>query len=86
MIPKNITREHLLKAMAEIDANGVPLHRHSTRWSVLHEGRAYPPKYVVSLANRHANGEELPAIQFNGGPETNGFLTVRGFDIQDRPV
>ena len=86
MIPKNITREHILKAMAEIDINGVPRHRHSTRYAVLHEGRAYPPKYVVSLANRYANGEELPAMQFNGGVETNGFLASHEFDIRRRSV
>jgi 5-methylcytosine-specific restriction enzyme A len=85
MIPKNITREHILKAMAEIDINGVPSHRHSTRWSVLHEGRAYPPKYVVSLANRYANGVELPAIQFDAG-DARYFLKRRGFEMECRPV
>ncbi len=82
MIPRNITREHILDAMAEIDAQGVLPHRHSTRYAVLHEGRLYPPKYVISVANRYANGEELPAVQFNGGAETNGFLALRGFEIQ----
>jgi hypothetical protein len=86
MIPKNIGREHILKAMADIDASGVPSHRHSTVYAVVHEGRAYPPKYVISVANRYANGEDLSPWRFNGGSEANGFLAVRGFAIERAPV
>lgn len=80
MIPGNITREHILKAMAEIDVKGVPRHRHSTKYRVMHGGRAYPPKYVISLANRYANGQEWPSSDFGGGQETNDFLEARGFE------
>jgi hypothetical protein len=47
----------------------------------MYHGRRYPPKYVVSLAARHATGQALPSNQFSGGSETNEFLRNLGFDI-----
>lgn len=81
MIPSEITREHILQALAEIVAKGVPRHRASTRFEILHEGRRYPPKYVVSLAARYTIGQEFDPSRFNGGKETNSFLDSRGFTV-----
>jgi len=82
MIPDNITKKHILKAIAEVDRDGVPPGRGSTRYSLLHDGRLYPPKYTVSVANRFANGNELPSANFSGGKEVNEFLARFGFSIQ----
>ena len=81
MIPKNITREHVLKAINEIDKEGIPPGRASKKFSILHEGREYPPKLVVSLANVYANGHPLDSSVFNGGEETNSFLKNLEFTI-----
>ncbi len=81
MIPKNITKQHILKAIAEIDRNGVPSGRDSTKFFLSIKGKSYPPKYVVSLANKFANGQELSPSVFNGGAETNGYLQLLGFQI-----
>lgn len=81
MIPANITREHILQAITDIIRNGVPPGRAATKFALEYEGRLYPPKLVISLANRHANGSELDPSTFSGGQETNQFLRHRGFQI-----
>ncbi|MBN2256906.1 MAG: hypothetical protein JW704_03670 [Anaerolineaceae bacterium] len=81
MIPQNINREHILKALAEIRRDGVPPGRESKKFILIYEMVDYPPKYVVSIANIHANGEEWPSFMFSGGKETNEFLENRGFSI-----
>jgi hypothetical protein len=81
MIPSNISRGHLIQAMEEIDKNGVPEDRVSTKYYVRHNGRHYPPKYLISIANRYANGKELEPLTFHGGDEANPFLRERGFEV-----
>jgi len=81
MIPSNIEKEHVIKALREIDSNGIPDIRNSRRFVLFFNGRQYPPKYVLSLANKFANGEELNPSSFGGGRETNNFLKILGFDI-----
>lgn len=82
MIPKNITRKAVIKAIHEIDKNGIPKNRLSTKYNIFFEGKQYPPKYVISLANRIENGVELKAEDFGGGHESNSFLMALGFDIK----
>jgi hypothetical protein len=81
MIPKNITRQHVLAAIAEIDRSGTPDRKASRKFMVDYNGSHYPPKYLVSLANSHANGAELSSSVFNGGAETNDFLRSLGFTV-----
>jgi 5-methylcytosine-specific restriction enzyme A len=80
-IPRNIRKEHILKALSEIDNHGVPDERNSSKFNLLYEGNQYPPKYVLSLANKYANGHELHPTEFNGGKQTNKYLSDRGFEI-----
>ena len=82
MIPKNITCDHVLRAIEEIAKEGIPPSRASKKFSILHEGRRYPPKLVVSRANVYANGYRLDSALFNGGKETNSFLQNLGFTIE----
>ncbi len=90
MIPKNLTRQHILKAIARIERQGVPKGRRSTKYHLLHNGRHFPPKYVISLANKFAHGKELSPEQFSGGDQSNRFLLRLGFQIigpnEDRKV
>ncbi len=82
MIPDNIDRSHVLKALKEIDSSGLPVGRESTKYVLVYEGREYPPKFVIALANRFANGFMLESSRFSGGRETNGFLGQLEFEIR----
>ncbi|RUM33493.1 MAG: hypothetical protein DSY33_04295 [Archaeoglobus sp.] len=79
MIPGNIKREHIIKAIEETRKNGIPKSRKKFLLEV--NGEYYPPKYVISLANKYVNGEILDPTKFNGGKETNGFLRKLGFNV-----
>lgn len=85
-IPKNINQENVIEAIRKIDREGVPERRESTRFSLAYEGKYYPPKYVISLANIFANGEEYPPSGFSGGGETNNFLRGQGFSIVENGI
>ena len=81
MVPKNIHREHVLKAMDEVERTGIPEGRGSKKFLIEFNGNYYPPKYIISLANKYANGEELKPSEFSGGTESNDFLRALGFKI-----
>jgi len=81
MIPKNITRNYILNAVQKIDKDGIPKGRDSKKFRLAYGGKTYPPKYIVSLANNLANGEELESSGFSGGQETNDYLERLGFEI-----
>lgn len=81
MIPDNITKEHIEQAIAYIEKNGVPPNRKSTGYILKYKGKEYPPKYVISIANKFASGKKLESEQFTGGKKTNNFLIQRGFEI-----
>lgn len=85
-IPKNINKEHIIEAIQKISREGVPERRESTRFSILYEGKHYPPKYVISIANIFANGEEHSPSKFSGGKESNSFLNTLGFRIVENQV
>ena len=81
IIPKYIRREHILEALKKIDEEGIPPKRQSRKYYLVYNGKYYPPKYVVSIANAIATGEELDPKVFNGGRETNIFLKKLGFKV-----
>jgi copper chaperone CopZ len=81
MISKNITREHILKAIKEVDNQGVPAGRTSRKFLLEFKGKEYPAKYLISIANKYANGRELDSEDFSGGKESNEFLRSRDFSI-----
>jgi len=84
MIPKNIHREHILKAIEEVRKTGVPEGRGSKKFLIEFDGDYYPPKYIISLANKYVNGEELNPSEFSGGAESNDFLRALGFKIVEK--
>lgn len=81
MIPKNIRREHVLKAIAETKRSGIAERRGSKKFYIEFNGDRYPPKYIISLANKFANDRELHPEEFSGGSESNDFLRTLGFRI-----
>jgi hypothetical protein len=81
-IPENITRDHVILALREIDANGYSEKNASRKYDLLDNGKRYPPKVVISLANKFANGSVLDVSEFSGGEQfTNKFLNEKGFQI-----
>ena len=84
MIPSNIERRHIIMAIRQIEIKGLPKGRESRKFSLIFDDKPYPPKYTISLANMFANGEELSPSLFNGGDETNSFLSSRGFKVVNK--
>lgn len=85
----NITKEQILKAINEIDENpSLRIGRASTTYDLVFQGKTYPPKLVVGIANRYANGKELRPDEFAGGENTETFelLKNNGFVINKKPI
>ncbi|MGN6420872.1 MAG: MrcB family domain-containing protein [Pseudobacter sp.] len=82
-LPKNLTKDNLLFAIDKIDKEGIPANAESLFYDVIHNGKAYPPKLIVSYANIPANGFELDRNTFPGGNNTPCFklLQKSGFQI-----
>jgi 5-methylcytosine-specific restriction enzyme A len=81
-IPQNITREHILQAIKEIENTGYPEKNESRKYDLLFNGISYPPKVVLSRANKFANGTLLDVSDFSGGEQfANKFLIERSFEI-----
>lgn len=60
MIPKNINKEHILLAIKDIEKNGLRYKLgESSVYDLSYEGKKYPPKHVIVVANEYANGELL---------------------------
>jgi len=83
MIPDGIEKEHLARAVAQIQRDGVPLARKSVHYDYVHSGKRYPPKYVISLAAKFAFGEELSSSEFNA-VRARDYLRSRGHTVMDR--
>jgi hypothetical protein len=84
MIPKTIERNHIIQSINEIDTNGYDSKHESTKFDILHNGKRYPPKVVISLAYSFVTGAVHPTTLFSGGKESNDFLKVLGFSIVDK--
>ncbi|WP_431800034.1 HNH endonuclease [Halobacillus andaensis] len=80
-IPNNAYVNYVLKAIRKINMEGVPLKRETTKYRLLYEGKYYPPKYVLSIANSFAKDEEFSSYDFSDGDKTNYFLEGLGFTI-----
>lgn len=80
---EEVTPPHVLAALEEIDREGVPPSAASMTFDLVYKGKRYPPKYVLSLAVKHATGEPLDREQFSGGEKSPAFRLLRrlGFDI-----
>lgn len=86
MIPKNITKVEILKAIKELNETGIPKNRQSKKYYVQHDGKLYPPKLIISLANKYINGYELKPEVFGGGVETNKFIENLGFSVTENKL
>lgn len=76
-----ISKSNVLSAIKQIQKKGIPPRRRSTRFCLIHDGKLYPPKYVVSLAVKSGTGHVLDPQEFGGGVETNLLLKRLGFSV-----
>ncbi|WZO96065.1 HNH endonuclease signature motif containing protein [Isosphaeraceae bacterium EP7] len=86
-IPENLTREHVLLALAELDAGAEHPFGEPTVYELVHDGRRYPPKAAIGLAFRHSAGHFLRPDEFSGGEahgQANSALRRLGFDVVRR--
>jgi 5-methylcytosine-specific restriction protein B len=83
-----IKRDHILKAIKEIDETGIRKGRHSSTYDLIYNGKPYPPKLVISIAARFATGQELNSDEFEGGETTTAFKVLReqGFTIEEKTI
>ena len=93
-IPAGLTREHVLKTLAEIDAGidhpfGVP-----TVYELVYENKRYAPKAIVGLSCRYSCGKILLPEDFSGGESPGqanyvlrklGFTVVKKEDAEQEP-
>ena len=82
-IPK-FKQEHVVEALKYIDENGVPFHNQSTKYElVTDDGKRYPPKYVVAVADHLANGTNISTDGYNA-VEAKSYLENQGFTIETK--
>ena len=79
--PDKITKQHVLDAVKKIDSESIPLEP-STRFDVIVNGKAYPPKEVMRYAHELMNGEHI--WERSGGEPTNKYFTALGFQIKSK--
>lgn len=83
-IPK-LNRQDIVEALQYIDQNKVPSQHQSVRYELIGEdGKKYPPKYVIAVANHLANGGEISTSAFHGS-EARAFLLKQGFHVDVKP-
>lgn len=83
-IPEGLTREHILQALAELDVGAEHPCGKPTGYELLHDGKRYPPKAVISLAHRHLAGQILGPEEFSGGEapgQANAVLRRLKFNV-----
>src|SRR5690348_6124637 len=86
-VPKGLSREHVLRALAELDAGVEHPFGPPTGYELVHERRRYPPKAVVGLACRGLLGRVLLPEEFSGGEapgQANFVLRELGFTVKKK--
>src|SRR5262249_13072506 len=83
-IPDGLTRDHVLRALADLDAGIKHPFGPPTGYELEHEGNRYPPKAVVGLAWKYFTGSPLGPDDFSGGEapgQANHVLRHLGFEV-----
>jgi len=82
-IPK-FKKDYIIDALKYIDENGVPDHNQSTKYElVTDDGKRYPPKYVLAVADHLSNGTVISTDGFNA-VEARSYLESQGFTIETK--
>lgn len=84
-IPK-IDEQSISAALKYIDEHGVPNSNKSSQYSlIIEDGKEYPPKYVIAVANQIANGGEIVTEGYNA-VEAKNYFETRGYKIITKQV
>lgn len=82
-VPK-LNKQDIMDALKFIDEKGVPEHNVSTKYVLVSEdGKNYPPKYVVAVADHLANGTDISTASF-GSEDARNCLESMGFSIETK--
>lgn len=82
-IPK-FDEKNIIEALKFIDENGVPYKNKSTQYVLSTEdGKKYPPKYVIAVADHIENGVEIATDGYNA-VEAKGYFEARGYKIETK--
>ena len=77
-IPQNIGRDHIISAIDQIERDGVPRNHLQKRYLFTFNRKSYPPRYVISIVNKYANGEILESSAISS-QDANKSLISLGF-------
>jgi hypothetical protein len=83
-IPPGLTKEHILRTLAEIDDGLAHPFGKATGYELVHDAKKYAPKAVVGLACRYSIGRILTPEEFSGGEapgQANYVLRKLGFNV-----
>lgn len=83
-IPKDLTREHILRAITDLDAGKTTRWSRSRKYDLVYEGKHYPPKAVLGLAICHHKQLDQYTFDFSGGETTNSVLHNLGFELIEK--
>ena len=81
-IPDGITKEHIMRAIHELDRGVDHQFADSTGYDVLYDGRRYPPKAVVGIAASNLIGKQLGPYDFKGGLKSKCFRVLESNDFE----
>ncbi len=83
-IPPGLTKEHILRTLAEIDGGIEHPFGKATGYELVHNSKTYAPKAVIGLACRYSIGRLLLPEEFSGGEapgQANYVLRKLGFTV-----
>jgi hypothetical protein len=83
-IPPGLTREHVLRALSDLDAGVKHSFGEPTKYELVHQGKRHAPKAVIGLACQHLTGRVLHHNEFSGGEapgQANYVLRRLGFNV-----
>lgn len=82
-VPK-LNKQDIINALKFIDEKGVPEHNVSMKYVLVSEnGKTYPPKYAVAVADHLANGTDISTESF-GSEDARRCLESLGFVIETK--
>ncbi len=79
--PDKITQDLIQKAVEKIEQENIQLEP-STKFDVIINGKAYPPKEIMRYAHEQLNGERIWNI--TGGEPTNKFFKNLGYTVESK--
>lgn len=77
-----ISKQNIVDAIKYIDEYGVPDKNKNTQYVlVMDNGKTYPPKYVIGVANYLANGTEITTDSYHE-VEVKNYFETKGYKIE----